>query len=234
MARKGQIRSFQDRGTWRFRVQDIQELARQRGAGSEPELPLSKPAAPPAEPTTPRTPASKTREAEVFDFSLDLDEEHVGIGHEDLRSSGPSSKKKSGLSPAPKAGSDSDVRLVTDSELEALAKKKGSDSEVKLVSQDAPSSRTRSAPPKSSKVNVGGPRSSKLGSSRTGPRSPRPGQPGSGSGRKSGMHATEHVDSGVRLVPLDSDSDVRIVGASDDIGLGQQPPLSATDSDIRL
>src|SRR6516165_11844437 len=40
LARKGQIRSFQDRGTWRFRVQDIQELARQRGLGSEPELAL--------------------------------------------------------------------------------------------------------------------------------------------------------------------------------------------------
>lgn len=38
MARKGELRSFQDRGTWRFRVQDIQELARQRGLGSEPDL----------------------------------------------------------------------------------------------------------------------------------------------------------------------------------------------------
>ena len=35
MAQKNQIRSFQDRGTWRFRVQDIQELARQRGAASD-------------------------------------------------------------------------------------------------------------------------------------------------------------------------------------------------------
>jgi excisionase family DNA binding protein len=231
MARKGQIRSFQDRGTWRFRVQDIQELARQRGAGSEPELPLSKPAAP-AEPAGPRSPVSKSRDPEVFDFSLDLDEEHVGIGHEDLRGGSPS-KKKSGLSPAPKAGSDSDVRLVTDSELEALAKKKkGSDSEVKLVHQDAPSSRTRpGSGPKSSKINLSGPRSSKPGSSRSS-LSPRPGQPGSG--RKSGV-PSDPVDSGVRLVPLDSDSDVKIVGASaDDIALGQQPPLSATDSDIRL
>ena len=55
-----QIRSFQDRGTWRFRVQDIQELARQRGAGSEPELPLSQaPVPPPAPAPGPRTPASK-------------------------------------------------------------------------------------------------------------------------------------------------------------------------------
>src|SRR5947207_11330453 len=40
MAQRNQIRSFQDRGTWRFRVQDIQELARQRGASSDLELVL--------------------------------------------------------------------------------------------------------------------------------------------------------------------------------------------------
>src|SRR5207244_10131207 len=40
MAQRNQIRSFQDRGTWRFRVQDIQELARQRGVTSDPDLPL--------------------------------------------------------------------------------------------------------------------------------------------------------------------------------------------------
>jgi hypothetical protein len=45
------------------------------------------------------------------------------------------------------------------------------------------------------------------------------------------------VDSGVRLVPIDSDSDVKIVGAStgsDEVALGAPPPPSATDSDIRL
>jgi Helix-turn-helix domain len=246
MIRKQQIRAFQDRGTWRFRVQDIQELARQRGIGSDPELIIGQPPPPPAPPTPgPRTPASK-RGAEVFDFSLDLDEEHVGIGHEDLRTGSHPSKRKSGLSPAPKAGSDSDVRLVTDNELEALSKKKkGSDSEVKLVHQDPPSSRSKLGGPKSSKVNLGGPpssgpRSPKSGpppssksgpppSSKSGPHSPRPGQPGSS------RRGVEPLDSGVRLVPLGSDSDVKIVGVSaDDIGLGHQPPLSATDSDIRL
>jgi hypothetical protein len=242
MARKQQIRAFQDRGTWRFRVQDIQELARQRGMGSDPELIIGKPATPQPPAAGPRTPASKGRDAEVFDFSLDLDEEHVGIGHEDLRSGSHPSKRKSGLSPAPKAGSDSDVRLVTDSELEALSKKKkGSDSEVKLVHQDPPSSRSKMGP-KSSKVNVGGPLSG-------GPRSPKPGQPpsskpGQPPSSKSphsprpvqpGSSRREAMDSGVRLVPMGSDSDVKIVGtSSDDIGLGHQPPLSATDSDIRL
>src|SRR5438105_3182779 len=83
MARKGQLRSFQDRGTWRFRVQDIQELARQRGMGSDPELilgdapppPKSTDSPAPRSPASPgpRSPASKGRQAEVFDFSLDLD-----------------------------------------------------------------------------------------------------------------------------------------------------------------
>src|SRR5947208_15532094 len=40
MAQRNQIRAFQHRGTWRFRVQDIQELARQRGAASDMELVL--------------------------------------------------------------------------------------------------------------------------------------------------------------------------------------------------
>src|SRR5262249_5012334 len=44
------------------------------------------------------------------------------------------------------------------------------------------------------------------------------------------------VDSGVRLVPMDSDSDVRIVGPGSDESLpvGHQPPPSASDSDIRV
>src|SRR5207237_711752 len=52
MARGGEVRSFQDRGTWRFRVQDIQELARQRGLGSEPDLVLGEALNPPAKKKT--------------------------------------------------------------------------------------------------------------------------------------------------------------------------------------
>src|SRR5439155_657175 len=44
------------------------------------------------------------------------------------------------------------------------------------------------------------------------------------------------VGRGVRLVPMDSDSDVRIVGAGSDDALpaGLQPAPAASDSDIRL
>src|SRR6516165_8834428 len=89
MAQKNQIRSFQDRGTWRFRVQDIQELARQRGAASDLELPLGeapKSNAPKSGPKTPpKTPKSPSKQPapEVFDFVLDGGES-VGVGREEL------------------------------------------------------------------------------------------------------------------------------------------------------
>src|SRR5437016_9292486 len=85
MAQRNQIRSFQDRGTWRFRVQDIQELARQRGAASDMDLDLGEgrtpqpksgpksgpkagPKTPPKSPA-PRSP--KPQGGDVFDFAVD-------------------------------------------------------------------------------------------------------------------------------------------------------------------
>src|SRR5438876_2682350 len=57
MARKGEIRSFQDRGTWRFRIQDIQEMARRRTGGSDLELPTSdSPSSKELVPPAPRSP----------------------------------------------------------------------------------------------------------------------------------------------------------------------------------
>ena len=49
-AQQRKVRAFLDGGTWRFRVGDVDELARRRGMGSDAELPLSDldlPAAPP-------------------------------------------------------------------------------------------------------------------------------------------------------------------------------------------
>ena len=37
---KGQVRGFADRGTWKFKVEDIEELARSRQADSSPEVPM--------------------------------------------------------------------------------------------------------------------------------------------------------------------------------------------------
>src|SRR3954447_6498871 len=40
-AQHREVRAFMDSGSWRFRVADIDELARRRGLGSDPELSLS-------------------------------------------------------------------------------------------------------------------------------------------------------------------------------------------------
>src|SRR4029079_11158373 len=115
MASKREIRAFQDRGTWRFRTQDIEELSRQRGQGSVPELSLGETR--PSMPVDggPKTPSPRGSEGEVFDFSLDSDEA-VPIGLEPLGLSAPPSSKKKVDSklgprtPPPTPGSDSDVK----------------------------------------------------------------------------------------------------------------------------
>ncbi len=152
MAQKGQIRSFQDRGTLRFRIQDIQELARKRGVSTDPELvlgdaslPMPKSSSSPRSglkkksAISPKTPAKAEGVPEVFDFDID---ESVDLGA-DLP--GPSSGSKSkpsskGKRPStPKIGSDSDVRLVADGSdvtfsvpKEASAAGKPTDSDVKI------------------------------------------------------------------------------------------------------
>jgi hypothetical protein len=40
MREKGEVRGFADRGTWKFRAEDIEELARRRQPDSSPEVPL--------------------------------------------------------------------------------------------------------------------------------------------------------------------------------------------------
>ncbi len=40
-AQQRKVRAFMDSGSWRFRVADVDELARRRGMGSDPDLSLS-------------------------------------------------------------------------------------------------------------------------------------------------------------------------------------------------
>src|SRR3954471_5730636 len=112
MAKKGELRPFQDRGTLRFRSQEIDEMARRRGRGSEPDLQLGE------APRVGDTPPSKKRskvDGGVFDFSLTPEDSgQVEIGQEIRRggsssggpkSKGPASSKRLGpISPAPKPG----------------------------------------------------------------------------------------------------------------------------------
>ena len=70
MAQHREVRAFADRGTWRFRTQDIEELARRRGQGSNPDLPLGEAPRPqPHDTPTARTHAEPPDEG-VFNFGL--------------------------------------------------------------------------------------------------------------------------------------------------------------------
>lgn len=133
MAKKKEVRAFQDRGSWRFRAQDIQEMARERGIGSGPDLMLGE--------------AAKAAKRPADSDLLPVDFELSG-GPKTPRSG----NKLSGKS-GPKPGSDSDVRLVMeggkgdpDSDVRldegnkpsSSKKKKTDDSSVRLVGPDAP------------------------------------------------------------------------------------------------
>ncbi len=114
MAQRREIRAFADRGTWRFRTQDVEEMARRLGMGSNPDIQLGEAPASESDP--------KAATDDVFDFSL----ESEGTEHEividspsssKIRAKGPSARPatpKPSKSPGPKPGSDSDVHLVFD------------------------------------------------------------------------------------------------------------------------
>src|SRR5215472_16280527 len=78
MARKKEIRAFQDRSGWRFRAQEIDEMARAKGYGSDPELPLGEAA---------KIKPGDSGGNEVFNFNLGADDsDEVGLGKEPSRS----------------------------------------------------------------------------------------------------------------------------------------------------
>ena len=147
-AQHREVRAFMDGGSWQFRVADVDELARRRGLGSDPELSLS------------------DLELEVPDASgsdeIDLSEFQMGTAQADLASKtsdrlpgqagsdddhdvqfddlslppGPLSNSSSTIigmkSSGGKKPSDSDVRLVPDQ-----PPKGASDSDVRLMPADS-------------------------------------------------------------------------------------------------
>jgi hypothetical protein len=270
MAQKGQIRSFQDRGTLRFRVQDIQELARTRGSSDEDQPVLSdapsskaRPASDPAlKSPSPRprppsgediqlgsagagSPSSAARKSpksplkqggppDVFGFDVEAD--NVDIGADLPRpSSGVKSGSKTRKAPTPTPGSDSDVRLVADGSDVTFSVPK--DSDIKVPDSDVkispdplkPKSGVHASPPSSGSkhpsqlaLGSGTKPKSKLGDSPKPAHSPRPGA------------SPQPADSGVRLVPMDDDSDVKLHGSSDEVNLGGGDTIAASDSNVRL
>ena len=71
-AQSREVRAFLDGGSWRFRVVDVDELARRRGLGSDAELRLSDLEVPPA------------RAAPARLEDLDLSEFQLGVAKPDL------------------------------------------------------------------------------------------------------------------------------------------------------
>jgi hypothetical protein len=206
MAQRREVRAFADRGTWRFRTQDVEELARQRGRGSDPELQYGETTRPrPHDSPAPRKPAVDDPNAPI---PLVDDSDQVEIGQEALSGSSAGRKKPGGkssaknLSPPPKPGSDSDVRLVAEGS--ELGFQIASDSDVKVVDDASPGSKSGSK---------------------------------SGSKKKTNVAAEAKGDSGALIIPVESDSDVKIVPERPEdsvVRLSEEGPRGGTDSDIRL
>jgi hypothetical protein len=208
MAQHREVRAFADRGTWRFRTQDIEELARRRGQGSNPDLPLGEAPRPqPHDTPTART-SPEPKDEGVFNFGLGPETEQIDLGQElgaersspaspsgSKSGSKSSSKNVGSKSPTTKPGSDSDVRLVPDGS--NVVFEVSSDSDIKLV--DDSDTSVKSARRKA-----------------TGPKE----------------------DSGAKLVPMDPgpQSPVRLTPdeAEDSSVLGATPIKTSSDSDVRL
>ncbi len=146
-AQHREVRAFMDSGSWQFRVADIDELARRRGLGSDPELSLSD-----LELEVPD--GSGSDEIDLSEFQLGTAKPDLGPKTSDLVSTsgsgsdehdvqfddlslpaGPLSSSSStiiGMKSGGKQPSDSDVRIVPDKPL-----KDASDSDVRLMSSDS-------------------------------------------------------------------------------------------------
>jgi excisionase family DNA binding protein len=120
---RGEIRGFADRGTWKFKSEDVEEFGRSRDADSSPEVPILDATPSAGSPTVdPKKGASgRFNKMSDSDVRLLLDDTLV-----------PGSKDSDPEVTLSRLGSsDSDVRLMDDA---AGVVDSGSDSDVKLIS----------------------------------------------------------------------------------------------------
>ena len=130
----GDIRGFADRGAWKFRMEDIEELGRSRQADSDPAIPLFS-----EEEDDDDLFGSAILEGDELDESTEsvIDEDEVGEQATVIRGSVHDDDDE----PVELSSSDSDVRLVVDdgddltldSEPELVAVGEDSDSDVRLT-----------------------------------------------------------------------------------------------------
>jgi hypothetical protein len=141
-AQQREVRAFLDGGSWRFRVVDIDELARRRGMGSDAELRLS-------DLDLPATPSSAD-ELNLSEYQMGVANPDLGAPTMDIASStsgsdhdillddlslppGPVTGSSSviiGMATTSRMPSDSDVRLVPDNTGSGI---RPSDSDVRLA-----------------------------------------------------------------------------------------------------
>jgi excisionase family DNA binding protein len=162
MANKKEIRAFQDRGTLRFRAEDIQERARSQGRSSDPELPIGESAPKPGGPASP-SPAKRKTSAEPL--RTEDDEEVVLFDVDPAKGTGPASgrvlggRSSSRLTP-PRGNEDSDVRLAldgTDFPAEEDSKSRsGPKSPPRKSKVTKPDSDVKVEPPPDAEVPIGG------------------------------------------------------------------------------
>ena len=142
MRESGEIRGFADRGTWKFRVEDVDELARTRQADSSPEVQLFGDSGPMVVGDEPSGAGSST----ILGEDADVGEQPTVIrksaevkkgSDSDVKLVGDDSDSDITLATAkPGSGSDSDVRLMgpdSDSDITLAPAGQGSDSDVKLI-----------------------------------------------------------------------------------------------------
>jgi excisionase family DNA binding protein len=142
MREHGEVRGFADRGTWKFRVEDVEDLARSRQADSSPDVPLL------ADDSGPLIVGERGQSRS--DSSTILADD-AAAGGEDLGEQPTVIRKKGDVQKT----SDSDVKLAgdlsdSDSDVRLVSERKGkpkptSDSDVKLIGADSDSEITLAA-----------------------------------------------------------------------------------------
>jgi len=212
---KGELRGFADRGTWKFKSDDIAEYRRSQQPDSDPDLAIMD-----------DFDDEESHQTKVIHRGIDAkSDSDVRL----IASDTPKKKVLSGSSGEVDAmelhSSDSDVRLV---EQKSKAGKKGSDSDVKIVKPKAETESdsdsdvkmvSKTAPNADSDSDV------KVLRSRR-----DPSLPGSDSD-------VQTVDSDSDVKPADSDSDVRMAESDSDVriaGSDSDIKLANSDSDVRL
>lgn len=117
---KGEVRGFADRGTWKFKADDIEELGRRQHPDSAPEVPIYEPDAKPSKPKPEKPSVIQRGKGIASDSDVRL------LPDEKSRSKLSSSSAEIQIM---LSKTDSDVRLV-----EAPSERLDSDSDVQLVS----------------------------------------------------------------------------------------------------